>query len=79
MTWAMVGWVIIALAAVLLIGLTWIVKPREYALRRQDFFRHLSRSRTATLEQGRRQEVVLGHALWSRAYPGLGLSGLAKL
>ncbi|MBG0787229.1 MAG: hypothetical protein H0S79_19220 [Anaerolineaceae bacterium] len=78
MTWTMVGWIIIGLAAVLLAALTWIVKPRALALRRQDFFRHLNRSRTATLEQGRRQEVVLGHALWSRAYPGLGLSGLAS-
>ncbi len=78
MTWAMVGWIIIGLAAILLAVLTWIVKPRELALRRQDFVRHLNRSRTATLEQGRRQEVVLGHALWSRAYPGLGLSGLAN-
>ncbi len=78
MTWAMVGWIVIGLAAVLLIAFTWIIKPRNYVLRRQDFFRHLSRSRTATLEQGRRQEVVLGHALWSRAYPGLGLSGLAS-
>lgn len=78
MTWAMVGWIIIGLAAVCLIVLTWVVRPRSYALRNQAFFRHLNRSRTATIEQGRRQEVVLGHALWSRAYPGLGLSSLAS-
>jgi hypothetical protein len=78
MTWAMVGWIIIGLAAVLLLGLTWVVRPRSYPLRHRAFFRHLNQSRTATLEQGRRQEIVLGHALWSRIYPGLGLSSLAS-
>ena len=78
MTWSQVGWVVIGVAAALLVVLTWIVKPRRYDLRQGAFARHLMRSRTATLEQGRRQEVVLGHALWSRAYPGLGLSALAS-
>lgn len=78
MTWDMVGWIIIGLAAGLLGVLTWVVKPHSYPMRRQVFFRHLRQSRTATLEQGRRQEVVLGHTLWSRVYPGLGLSGLAN-
>jgi hypothetical protein len=72
-----VGWVIIALAAILLAGLTWLVRPR-YDLRHTAFAKHLAQSRTATLEQGRRQEVVLGHELWSRVYPGLGLNALAS-
>lgn len=77
MTWSQVGWIIIGLAAALLAVLTWAVRPR-YDLRQGSFFRHLAQSRTATLEQGRRQEVVLGHALWSRVYPGLGLAALAS-
>ena len=78
MTWPQVAWVVIGLAAVLLLALTWLVRPRRYGLRHSAFAQRLSQSRTATLEQGRRQEVVLGHALWSRVYPGLGLSALAS-
>ncbi len=79
MTWSTIGWIVIGLAAVLLLVLSWVVKPGNYPLRQRSFSEHLHRSRAATIEQGRRQQMVLGHTLWSRTYPGLGLSSLAGL
>jgi hypothetical protein len=76
MTWSMLGWVLIGAAAALLLVLTFWVRP-NYDLRHFPFVENLKRSRTASLEQGRRQQVVLGEGLWSRAYSGLGLAALA--
>lgn len=75
MTWSMVGWIVIGAAAALLLALTFWLRP-AYDLRRFPFVEHLTRSRTASLEQGRRQQVVLGEQLWSRTYSGLGLAAL---
>lgn len=75
MTWPIVGWIVIGAAAALILALTCWVRP-TYDLRRFHFVEHLKRSRTAGLEQGRRQQVVLGERLWSRAYSGLGLAAL---
>ena len=77
MNWSTVGWIVIGLAAILLLVFSWLVNPKEYSLRQQPFVKYLRRSRAATVEQGRRQQIVLGHTLWSRTYPGLGLSSLA--
>lgn len=79
MNWTLIGWVIIGLAAILLAVLSWGVKIKGVPPRKMGFFRHLLTSRTATLEQGRSQQVILGNNFWSRAYPGLGLTGLAAL
>jgi hypothetical protein len=76
MTWSLVGWILIGAAAILLLVLTFWVRPK-YDLRRFPFVENLKRARTASLEQGRRQQVVLGERLWSRSYSGLGLSALA--
>ncbi|MCB2214409.1 hypothetical protein KQH50_03325 [bacterium] len=76
MTWSIVGWVLIAAAAILLLALTFWVRP-DYDLRHFPFVKNLRRARTTSLEQGRRQQVVLGEGLWSRAYGGLGLSALS--
>jgi hypothetical protein len=79
MTWATMGWVLIGVAAALLLVFTWVVKRWRYPLRKRPFVGHYSRARAATIEQGRRGQIVLGHTLWSHPYPGLGLSSLTGL
>lgn len=79
MTWTTVGWALIGLAAALLLAFTWVIHPGKYSLRKRLFAKHLARAQAATIEQGRRSQIVLGHTLWSRTYSGLGLSSLAGL
>ena len=76
MTWTLVGWIFIGVAAVLFL-LTRVIKVKGYSPRSFPFIRHYQESRTASIERGWHQQVVLGYQLWSEAYPGLGLSALA--
>jgi hypothetical protein len=78
-TWSAIGWIVIGLAAILLLVFSWVINAWKYSLRLRSFSRRLKHSRAATIEQGRRQQIVLGHTLWSRTYPGLGLSSLASV
>lgn len=80
MTWSLVGWAIILLAAVMLILSTFLLKTdRSYRVRRLPAVDDLVASRTTAVERGRKRQIVLGHRLWSPVYPGLGLQALAAL
>jgi hypothetical protein len=80
MTWTQIGWTIIALAAVLLAGLSLLVSRRyQYLARKNPAVRRLQDQRVIAVERGLGCQVVLGEALWTHAYPGLGLHALLML
>lgn len=80
MTWTQIGWVMIGLAALLLIAFSLVIKGRgRYLVRRLPAVRGLLDRRVIALERGQARQVVLGDRLWNRAYPGLGLQALAVL
>ncbi len=80
MTWAQVGWVMIALSALLLVGFSLIFKSRhQYLVRQFSAVKALLDQRVIAVERGKGRQVVLGNRLWNRAYPGLGLQALSVL
>lgn len=80
MTWAQVGWMIIALAGILLLGFSLIFKGQgRYPVRKIQAVETLLDQRVIALERGQSRQVVLGDRFWNRAYPGLGLHALSVL
>jgi hypothetical protein len=79
MNWTLIGWIVIALAAILLAVFSWGVRMKTPPPRKTDFIQRYLSSRSTVMEQGKPQQVILGNRLWSRTYPGLGLSGLSAL
>jgi len=80
MTWTQIGWVIIGVAALSLVGFSLVFKGRGgYQVRRLPAVKALLDQRVIALERGQERQVVLGDRLWNRAYPGLGLQALAVL
>ena len=79
MNWTIVGWIVIGLAGILLVLLSWGVRINTPLPRRTDFVQRLLGSRSTAMEQGKHQQIVLGNRLASRVYPGLGLTGLSAL
>lgn len=80
MTWAQVGWVIIALSALLLVGFSLIFKSRhQYLVRHIPAVKSLIDQRVIAIERGKGRQVVLGNRFWNRAFPGLGLHALSVL
>lgn len=80
MTWAQVGWIIIALGVVLLVVLSLLIKNHHtYQVRKRASVRTLLDQRVTSIERGEGRQVVLGDRFWSRAYPALGLHALAVL
>jgi hypothetical protein len=80
MSWSQLGWVVIALSVILMASL-WIVfhKWKGYPVRCQPAAETLIDARVASIEQGHPRQIILGHQLWSQAFPGLGLHALAVL
>ncbi len=80
MTWPLVGWILIALAIVLLLIFKFLPKTSKgYPLRDFPAVERLKISRVFTLEQGKKRGIFIGHRLWSRTYPGLGLGAVSAL
>lgn len=80
MTWAQVGWVVIGLSALLLVGFSLLLKGRHsYLVRHLPAVKALIDQRVIAIERGKGRQVVLGNRFWNRAYPGLGLHALAVL
>ena len=80
MTWAQIGWVLIALAAVLLLVLSFLFKGRcRYPARQKKALKAFLEERLTAVERGTDRQIVLGDRFWSRAYPALGLHALAVL
>lgn len=80
MNWSLVGWVVIAISAILLTVMVLLFKKGiSYPVRRNPAIEGLIASRISAIEMGQRRQVVLGHQLWSRVNPGLGLHSLAVL
>lgn len=79
MTWTLLGWILIGLAALLMAILTWGVRVNAPAPRKKPFFQRFTTSQAKAMEQGKPQQVVLGNQLWSSGYPGLGLSALSAM
>lgn len=80
MTWSLAGWMLIALAAILLVLFHFLFQGKKgYSARRFSETEALMDSRVSAIEKGQCQQVVLGHHFWSRAYPGLGLHALSVL
>lgn len=78
MTWTEIGWVIIALGAVLLIAFNFLFNKRfRYQARTQSAVKALMDQRVCAVERGESRQVLLGDQFWSRAYPGLGLHALS--
>lgn len=77
MTPSLVGWILILISTMLLIGFTFWFKSRDgYRARRVAGIKALQNARVAAIEGGKPQHFILGSQLFSQAYPGLGLSGL---
>ena len=80
MTWSLAGWLLIGLSAILLIVFHFLFQgDKGYSGRRFPETEALMDSRVFAIEKGQRQQIVLGHHFWSRAYPGLGLHALSVL
>lgn len=80
MTWAQVGWVIIALTALLLVGFSLVFRGRhQYLVRHIPAVKSLVDQRLIAIERGKGRQVVLGNRFWNRAFPGLGLHALSVL
>ncbi len=80
MTWAQVGWVIIILAAVLLVVFRFIIKDRfNHRVRKKGTAEELNHQRLRGIERGLARHVILGDRFWSRVFPGLGLHALTVL
>ena len=80
MTWAQVGWVVIGLSALLLVGFSLLLKDRfSYHVRHLPAVKALLDQRVIAIERGQGRQVVLGDRFWNRAFPGLGLHALAVL
>ena len=80
MTWSLVGWAVILLAAVLLVLSEFLLKKRTiYQVRHQPAVDRLMISRLTAVERGQKRQVILGNRLWSHSYPGLGLQALSNL
>jgi len=78
MTWSLVGWAVIGLSALMLVIFNILFKNHKaYPVRRFPAVDRLTASRAAALERGKKRAVILGHELWSPAYPGLGLGALS--
>ncbi len=78
MTWPEIGWVIIGLAAVLLVVFNIRFKRRgRYPVRTQPMVQSYVDQRACAVERGERRWVLLGDQFWSRAYPALGLQALS--
>lgn len=76
----MVGWLFIGFAAILLLVFSLLLKDRKvYSARRRPEIDALITARSTALERGRKQHILLGHQLWSGAFPGLGLHSLLVL
>lgn len=80
MTWTQIGWTIITLGAILLVGFSLIFKGRHrYQVRKLPAVKALFDQRVIAVEQGKGRQVVLGDRFWTRAYPALGLHPLSVL
>jgi hypothetical protein len=80
MTWTQIGWMIIALAAVLLAGFSVLLNRRyQYLARKIPAVKRLQDRRVVAVERGKGRQVILGEGLWTHAYPGLGLHALSIL
>jgi len=80
MTWSLLGWVFIGLSALMLVIFNLLIKNHKtYPVRRFPAVERLMAARVAALERGKNRAVILGHQLWSPAYPGLGLGALSVL
>lgn len=77
MTPSLVGWLLILISTILLIGFTlWFKNRGGYRARRIAGIKALQNARVAAIEGGKPQHFILGSQLFSQAYPGLGLSSL---
>lgn len=80
MTWSFVGWILIGLSAVLLVGFSFFFKNRwRYSVREVPGMKRLLSTRSAALEEGNKLHLGLGQRMWSGLYPGLGLLALSVL
>ena len=78
MTWSEIGWVIIALAAVLLIVFNVLFKRGlSYRVRAKPEVQSFLDQRVCSIERGSRSWTFLGDQFWSRTYPALGLHALS--
>lgn len=78
MTWTEIGWVIIALGAVLLAGFNFLFTRRfRYQARAISAVEAFLDHRVRSVERGETRQVLLGDQFWSRAYPALGLHALS--
>lgn len=80
MTWSLAGWALIGFAAITLSVFSLLYKSHTaYRVRHKPAAKALLNARTSSIERGQRQQIVLGHRLWSQTYPGLGLHSLSVL
>jgi len=80
MTWSLLGWVIILLAAILLALSGFLFKKKNvYHVRHLPAVKRLVISRITAIERGLKRHIILGHQFWSQTYPGLGLQALFTL
>ncbi len=80
MTWSLLGWVIILLAALLLALSSFLFKKKIiYHVRHLPAVKRLMSSRITAIERGQKRHIMIGHQFWSQTYPGLGLQALTTL
>jgi hypothetical protein len=81
MTWSQIGWAIIALGALLLLGLRFLFMQGRhgYDVRKMPIVDTFLDQRVSSIERGLGRHMILGDTFWSRPYPGLGLHALTVL
>jgi len=78
--WSIVGWVVIGLAAFLLVLFTFLnKKTRHLKVRKITSIDRLVAAQSDAIERGQPRLISLGDQLWSRTYPGLSLHTLTVL
>lgn len=80
MTWTLIGWLVIGIAAVLLAAFWILFRTHDfYAIRYSAAIQSLQCAQSGAIERGRSRQLVLGNQLNGWTYPGLGLHALACL
>lgn len=80
MSWAIFGWVLIGLAAIMLVLLSFLMRRKHlYKIRTATSVDELLAAQSGAIERGQPRLISLGDQLWSRTYPGLGLHALTIL
>jgi hypothetical protein len=80
MSWAIIGWMLIGLSAILLVLFPFLMRRKSpYKIRKSITIENLLTAQSGAIERGQPRLISFGDEMWSRTYPGLGLHALTLL